>query len=639
MEYLLKASAVLFLFYFLYKLFLQRETFFQANRLFLLIGMLSAICVPFIVIPIYVEYTPIVIETINPEVSGFEVASQDAGNTINWEQWLYLIYGLGLTLFLGKLIIELTSLSLLFKQHKYYKNGKYVFIKTENDIPPFSFFNWIIYNPNKYGQDELQHILHHEKAHAKDWHSMDIILAQLACVIFWFNPFTWLYKKEIEQNLEFIADKEAQEIAKCEKSYQLLLLKSSIPNHKYLITNNFYNSQIKKRIIMLHKSKSSKIKFWKFGLLIPALGLFLMSFNTKTIFIEKEKAQNLDDTLQVEATEQLNEFYDTIDTTEKTKDKTKSLKSKSKVKSAVKVKPNVVTPISDNEISITVIDKNTSDAELDKIKSNLKKEGLTVKFKGVKRNSQGEITAIKIDAKSTNSNASYNVNSDKAINAIKIVYDEEKDSIVIGNSHNKHGDHVYVFESEEGEGAKYKFRKSGTGSNVFVISEEEHEDEHEHEDTKIVVRGHANNGKVKMVKRSKNVEVISGDDEKVEIIIEEDKDNDNEVIIVNGKRVNIDESEDNKVVVKGYNVWKSKDGEKEDIIAIQNENSNNIFISGDSDKKPLFIVDGKEIDSDKIQDINPKNIESVTVLKDKSAMEKYGDKGKNGVVIIKTRKN
>ena len=167
--------------------------------------MLSAICIPFIVIPIYVEYTPIVIETINPEVSGFEVASQDAGNTINWEQWLYLIYGLGLTLFLGKLIIELTSLSLLFKQHKYYRNGKYVFIETENDIPPFSFFNWIIYNPNKYGQDELQHILHHEKAHAKDWHSIDIILAQLACVIFWFNPFTWLYKKEIEQNLEFIA--------------------------------------------------------------------------------------------------------------------------------------------------------------------------------------------------------------------------------------------------------------------------------------------------------------------------------------------------------------------------------------------------------------------------------------------------
>ena len=73
MEYLLKASAVLCLFYFLYKLFLQRETFFQANRVFLLIGMLSAICIPLIVIPVYVEHNPTVIETINTEVNGFEV--------------------------------------------------------------------------------------------------------------------------------------------------------------------------------------------------------------------------------------------------------------------------------------------------------------------------------------------------------------------------------------------------------------------------------------------------------------------------------------------------------------------------------------------------------------------------------------
>ena len=58
MEYLLKASAVLIIFYLCYKVFLQRDTFFQSNRWFLLIGFFVALCIPYVAIPIYVEYTP-----------------------------------------------------------------------------------------------------------------------------------------------------------------------------------------------------------------------------------------------------------------------------------------------------------------------------------------------------------------------------------------------------------------------------------------------------------------------------------------------------------------------------------------------------------------------------------------------------
>jgi TonB-dependent SusC/RagA subfamily outer membrane receptor len=53
---------------------------------------------------------------------------------------------------------------------------------------------------------------------------------------------------------------------------------------------------------------------------------------------------------------------------------------------------------------------------------------------------------------------------------------------------------------------------------------------------------------------------------------------------------------------------------------------------------PLFIVDDKEIPSSEIKNINSDNIESMDVLKNKSATEIYGEKGKNGVVIIKTKK-
>ncbi|MFT5926126.1 MAG: bla regulator protein BlaR1 [Rubritalea sp.] len=53
-------------------------------------------------------------------------------------------------------------------------------------------------------------------------------------------------------------------------------------------------------------------------------------------------------------------------------------------------------------------------------------------------------------------------------------------------------------------------------------------------------------------------------------------------------------------------------------------------------KSPLRIVDGKEMDGEELNLIQPDLIKSVTVLKDTAATNTYGDKGKNGVLLIKT---
>ena len=60
MEYLIKVSAILILFYTCYKLFLNRETFFESNRYFLFIGLIAAFVLPLIVIPKYIEVEPII---------------------------------------------------------------------------------------------------------------------------------------------------------------------------------------------------------------------------------------------------------------------------------------------------------------------------------------------------------------------------------------------------------------------------------------------------------------------------------------------------------------------------------------------------------------------------------------------------
>jgi TonB-dependent SusC/RagA subfamily outer membrane receptor len=749
MEYLLKASAVICIFYLCFLLLLKRETFFNHNRWFLITGLVIALVFPFIVIPIYVPIEPIStsqLAFIVNEGSINNITTVQTQQNFEWISLLPIIYGIGFSLLFIQFLFQFGSLIWLLLKNPKNKHGIYTYVIVKNKISPFSFFKWIVFNPEEYNNDELQLILMHEKVHVNQLHSLDILFTQLSCVIFWFNPLMWLYKKEVSQNLEYIADSKTQSISKNEKTYQRLLLKTSAANHNMALSNNLYNSQIKKRIIMLHKSRSNSKKQWRYLLILPLLAGLLMSMNTETIYVDNSTknlssketiefivTKNTTDIELKEMSEALKnkggalvfkdikrnsadeitnifvklnnhsygggdsksgieefiiykEFFGDkggyvgrpqaatmhFDNNKKHEEKLyKELEKRATVKMQqlglknmnnvyivekpnkehVKVKhtstnnPNKPKIIGD--ISMTIINKNTSDAELDKIKETLKKEGVTVKFKGIKRNKKGEIRAIKIEAKSKKSSTSYQVNSDdETIDPIKIVFDKENNTILIRNSHTTNDNNAYIFETHNG--GKHKIHKSGKGNNVFVISEEheydeehEHDGEHEHE-SHIIIKEKGAKGKLKTIKKTKNIEVISEGDEVIEVIVESDGNNEDEVIIVNGKNLKTIDK-DVEVIIEEKNnkkVWVNKEGNNEDIIAIQNDNNNNnIYISTDSEKDPLFIVDGKEISKEKFKDLNVKNIESVNVLKDKSAIEKYGDKGKNGVIIITTKKN
>ena len=284
MEYLLKASAVVAIFYVSYKLFLQRETFFGQNRWFLLMGLITAFLLPFLVIPIYIEANPLDFSNYVFETAPTSKNIEKPFSILNY---LPLAYGLGVLFFSVRFLMQFTSLVLVIFKNKAEKIGGFTYIKTANKLSPFSFFKWIVYNPKQFSSSELEQIITHEKVHAYQLHSFDILLAHLGCVVLWFNPFMWLYNKNLKQNLEFIADNIAATKTTCKKSYQYTLLKTSMPSHHMALSNPFYNSSIKKRIVMLHKSKSKKINQLKYVLVIPVLGLFLMSFNTKKMYIEK----------------------------------------------------------------------------------------------------------------------------------------------------------------------------------------------------------------------------------------------------------------------------------------------------------------------------------------------------------------
>ncbi len=683
MEYLLKTSTVIAVFYLCYKLFLQRDTFFQSNRWFLLIGLFTAFVLPFVVIPIYIERAPVLMDAyVFSDATSLNTKPEQS---ITFLQLLYTIYILGVVFLSIRFLIQLFSLAKMIFINEREKLGQHTYIKTNSEVSPFSFFNWIVYNPDLFNKNELEQIITHEKVHARQYHSIDILLTQLSCIVLWFNPFVWFYNKDLKQNLEFIADQNAQNKSDCKKSYQYTLLKTSMPTHQLALTNNFYNSLIKKRIVMLHKSKSKKINRLKYVLVIPILVIFLMSFNTKKVYIEKEKPEtnnllltkeSIDNVIDLNKTSIItknntdgelnqikkrleksdisltlnnlkrnnkNEIVELTTGIEKGRNKTSATwKNGEKpipnievgeiengkivnrsVGNFVTKKPAIINTKAGKSITKTnsdnemvVITKNFTDADFEKVTNELKKKGVTVKFKGIKRNDKNEITAIKIDVNSKKSSANYSISSGEAIKPIKISFNEDGESISIGNGSAKHihGANAYVIKSKDG---KHKIHKSGKGNNVFVFSNDDDNYEIIHEDT-IHFKNHGKKGKYRSVTISKSVETTIDNDEDIEVIIESDGDNEVEEDIIILKNDNVKGNYKVKTLGKGR--------------------SSKIVISGDNEKEPLYILDGKKIKKDKFEDIDTENIKSINVLKGDSAVKKYGKKGKDGVVEIITKK-
>jgi bla regulator protein blaR1 len=590
MEYLIKASAVIAIFYVCYKLFLQRETFFESNRWFLLIGIIVAFAIPLVVIPIYVTVESLPLENIIISSDNSPIGIVEKPFDIL--QLISIIYLFGVVLFLGKILLQFGSLKFLLLSNNKHKRGSYTFIKTNSNTHPFSFFKWIVYNPKQFNKDELQQIITHEKVHARQYHSIDIILTQISSIVFWFNPFVWLYKKAMEQNLEFIADKSTQEQINCKKSYQHLLLKTSVPHYKMALANNFYNSLIKKRIVMLHKSKSNKFRVWKYALILPVLALFLMNFNTKEVitYTESSNSNNLVSESLVDA----------------------------------------------DEIEERLISKDFSKADLEQVKKELADKGVKLKFSGIKRNSENEIIAIKIEAESDSASANFNTSSDEPIDPIVIKINTENNKISIGNTSNSdmHFGEGYTFVTKDGN---HKIHKSGKGNNVFVYSSDndKHEDEHEviEKEDKIIIKSGAKIHEIKKVLKDKNVFVISGDK--------------GEIIDLKGEAIKygkaIIEKDKKGNFVKGYKhkdgnvkIWTGDDDKVYEFRSNDDKGNDKFFISNKDGNQPLIILDGKEIVNKKKLDdlVEPNNIESISVLKGEAAIKLYGKKGKDGVVEI-----
>ena len=178
MEYFLKFSAIIVLFYVFYKLFLERETFFHSIRGYFLVGIFLAFTLPLVIIPEYIYIDPVF--TSQMLQTAIDSQSQTA-KSFDPMTIVFNVYGLGGLFFALRFIFQLSSLTRFIFQLPKKRKGSFVYIMTNEVNTPFSFFHYIIYPKKGYDKGELEQILDHEKVHAKEYHSIDIMA--LSCMI------------------------------------------------------------------------------------------------------------------------------------------------------------------------------------------------------------------------------------------------------------------------------------------------------------------------------------------------------------------------------------------------------------------------------------------------------------------------
>lgn len=270
------------LFLFAYDTFLQKETFFKWNRIYLLATPLISFIIPLVKFTaieksIYTTYTHVL-----PEVIINTQKVIDKNISANFSTIINLLFSAGVLLFLAFFIFKLLKIMQLISKNTTKKHHDYTLVLLNNSKKAFSFFNYIFLGKELHKAKEMK-IIQHELVHSKHYHTADLLFFEILKILMWFNPFIYLYQNRIKALHEFIADEEVLKNTN-KTEYFNLLLATIFETKNTTFINPFYNhSLIKKRIIMSTKRKSKKVNRCKYLILLPLMAsmLFYTSCNHK----------------------------------------------------------------------------------------------------------------------------------------------------------------------------------------------------------------------------------------------------------------------------------------------------------------------------------------------------------------------
>lgn len=290
MVYFLKINVAIALFYAFYRLFFYKDTFFTWRRTVLLCFFAISAIVPLFNIQNWVEqqepmvamadlYATVVL----PELT----LTLTPQTETDWKQLLTagidIAYWIVVALLAARFLVQLTGILRLGRRCPTQKIDDTTVHLLPRPEGPFSFFHWIFVYPGAHTDEELHEILTHERTHARQWHSIDVMIGELACIACWFNPFAWLMKREIRTNLEYMADEKVLETGHDSRTYQYHLL--GLSHHKAAATiyNSFNVLPLKKRITMMNKKRTRAIGRTKYLMFLPLAALLMIVSNIEAV--------------------------------------------------------------------------------------------------------------------------------------------------------------------------------------------------------------------------------------------------------------------------------------------------------------------------------------------------------------------
>jgi N-acetylmuramoyl-L-alanine amidase/HSP20 family molecular chaperone IbpA len=483
---------------------------------------------------------------------------------VNWEQVCLYAFAIVSFYLLIVLCIRIIKIHRLKKKYPVQQFSEFDFISTDISSAPFSFLKNIFWrNDINLDEETGKQILQHEIIHIKQKHSWDKLFMQLILCFYWMNPFYYLLKRELYLIHEFIADEKAVQHSDAD-AFAKMLLTAQFGKFNFLPAQSIFYSSIKRRLIMLTTSKKPQFSYARRLMVLPLIAALvcLFAFTVKT--------RNTDHSIQnIKAAKP---FVLVIDAGHGGKDagaigyglyeKNITLKIAEKIKSLA------------SEYNIDVILTRNNDVFMSpQEKSNF------------------------ANAQNADALISVHVNADKyqpSLSGIEVVLSKNNTKFLTNNQ-------TLGSAILQNVNNNFKTQQALQQQNIgiWVLDQSKFP-------SALIECGYLTNAN-----DANNLK----DDAKLELIAKN---------ILQGVAMYANNSFDKS---KLYDIKSSALKDTTDPLQSKSEAVN----------QPIYVSDGKIISADEMKKIDPNTIESVSVLKDKIATDKYGAKGKNGVVEIKIK--
>ncbi|MCY1720606.1 carboxypeptidase-like regulatory domain-containing protein [Prolixibacteraceae bacterium Z1-6] len=284
--YIGKAALAAGAFYLVYLALFQHQKQFVFNRIYLPVSLAVSFLIPLITFTTvkYIGAT----QTFNPNSFAFLPEAMEETQpefAYQWYHYLFGIYILGIIVFLSHLLLGHFKAFAIIRYSRLKELFGAQVNLTQKDVHPFSFFDKIVLSEKTLDNPNLEVIVNHEMIHVKEKHTHDILFAEILFLLQWFNPFAWLIKDAIRDNLEYKTDHQITKNNNAEV-YQLAMVGLAHKKGVAPFLTALNGSQLKNRIIMMKKKTENRYSLLKQLVVLPLLAVLVMGLSNKEVKTE-----------------------------------------------------------------------------------------------------------------------------------------------------------------------------------------------------------------------------------------------------------------------------------------------------------------------------------------------------------------